>query len=51
MLYRTIIDGEFEGDTFMPDLDWSKWQLVDADTGIVDERNKYAHIFETYRRK
>ncbi|MGX7394405.1 dihydrofolate reductase [Carnobacterium mobile] len=51
VLYRTMIDGEFEGDTFMPDLDWSKWQLVDMDTGIVDERNKYAHTFETYRRK
>jgi dihydrofolate reductase len=27
-LYLTKIDADFEGDTFMPEIDYSKWQLV-----------------------
>lgn len=49
VLHRTLIEGEFKGDTFIPEIDWKKWKLVEIEEGIVDDRNKYPHVFETYR--
>ncbi|MGX7419273.1 dihydrofolate reductase [Carnobacterium gallinarum] len=51
ILYRTMIQGEFEGDTIFPALNWEEWQITDAEPGIIDEKNRYPHIFETYQRK
>lgn len=50
LLHRTMIDGEFEGDTVIPEIDWTQWKLVDREQGIIDDRNKYPHQFETYTR-
>ncbi|ALV21278.1 MAG: dihydrofolate reductase [Carnobacterium sp.] len=50
LLHRTMIDGEFEGDTFIPEIDWTQWKLVNVEQGITDDRNKYPHQFETYTR-
>lgn len=30
-LYITIIDREYEGDTFFPDFDWNDWNVVSED--------------------
>lgn len=51
ILYRTVIEEKFSGDTYFPALDWNQWELTDAIPGVTDEKNKYAHRFETYRRK
>ncbi|WP_034550042.1 dihydrofolate reductase [Carnobacterium funditum] len=51
VLYKTVIHAEFEGDTTIPDIDWNKWKLVHTEAGLVDERNKYPHDFETYYKK
>ena len=51
VLYKTIIHAEFEGDTVIPTIDWDEWKLVHSEAGLVDERNKYAHDFETYIKK
>lgn len=51
ILYRTMIKGTFEGDTIFPELDWSEWEIISADPGILDERNRYPHVFEAYKRK
>lgn len=44
-IYITQIHHSFEGDTYFPELNMSKWQTVSRTTGIVDEKNKYPHEF------
>ena len=51
LLYRTVIEEKFSGDTYFPSLEWQDWELVSSIPGGVDEKNHYAHRFETYRRK
>lgn len=50
-LYRTVIDEIFDGDTYFPAVDWSKWTLSKKEDGILDDKNHYKHQFETYERK
>lgn len=50
-LYRTVIEETFEGDTYFPSINWEEWQLIEQTEGMMDEKNKYAHRFETYERK
>lgn len=50
-LYRTVIEGEFEGDTYFPALDFSEFELLSEKEGTVDEANRYPHTFYHYRRK
>lgn len=49
-LYVTFIDETFEGDTFFPEIDREKWELVSVKEGTVDEKNKYVHHFKVYER-
>ncbi|ARK31945.1 dihydrofolate reductase [Halalkalibacter krulwichiae] len=49
-LYVTYIDEEFEGDTFFPEIEKEKWELVSVTEGIVDEKNRYPHEFRVYER-
>ncbi len=51
ILYKTVIHESFEGDVYFPKIDWSKWAIVSISEGIVDEKNKYVHQFETYQKK
>lgn len=51
VLYRTIIDEEFEGDTFMAKIEYKYFRCIDAIDGIVNEKNKYPHQFFVYERK
>ncbi|MGX7014044.1 dihydrofolate reductase [Vagococcus silagei] len=50
VLYRTLIKAEFEGDTYFPYLDWDEWNIVSTSEGTVDDKNAYAHDYETYQR-
>lgn len=49
-LYRTVIEGNFQGDTYFPEIDWHDWKLVDSQSGIIDEKNSYSHRFERYQK-
>lgn len=51
VLIRTKIVGDFSGDTFFPEVDWNQWQLTEEIIGQEDDRNKYAHSFQTFHRK
>ncbi|WP_342387585.1 dihydrofolate reductase [Salinicoccus bachuensis] len=51
-LYRTVIHDTFEGDTYFPaDFDYSPFERVEAWPGPVDEKNRYPHTYEVWRRK
>lgn len=50
-ILRTVIDAEFEADTFMLDIDTAHWQKVATQIGEVDAQNVYPHIFETWERR
>ena len=51
LLYRTVIEENFSGDTYFPFLEWQDWELVSSIPGVTDEQNVYSHRFETYQRK
>lgn len=51
LIIRTVIDEDFDCDTFMPELDQSVFQLIESKDGIVDEKNKYKHRFEKWKRR
>lgn len=50
-LIITKIEYEFEGDTFFPEINWNEWALESSVEGKIDEKNKYKHSFNIYRRK
>lgn len=51
VLWQTKIAGDFDGDTFFPQVNWEDWQLVEKIPGIRDEKNKYDHESLKYIRK
>ena len=48
-IYLTVIDAEFEGDTFFPVLDAKVWTLVSEALHLPDEKNRYSYRFLVYR--
>lgn len=49
-LYLTLIDAEFEGDVFFPELD-SKWCLVSRRRGTQNSQNPFRYDFLVYERR
>lgn len=50
-IYLTIIDEDFEGDTYFPNLNPNEWIETERKEGIVDEDNIYKHMFLVLERK
>lgn len=50
-LYITLVEGDFEGDTYFPDINKKEWELNSEVKGKLDEKNIYPHSFLTYVRK
>jgi len=50
-LYRTVIDANFTGDTWMPVIDYEKFQLIATQPGIRNDKNPYNYHFEQYQRR
>lgn len=50
-IYLTRIHTEIEGDTFFPEIDESKWKVVNKEYHPKDERHPYDFTFYTYERK
>lgn len=51
VLYRTVVHEVFDGDTYMPQIDYGKFELVDQSEGEVDEDNPHAHTYYLYERR
>nr|WP_242491515.1 dihydrofolate reductase [Holzapfeliella floricola] len=51
LLYLTQIHHAFEGDTHMPEIDYSDYELISKEEGPVDDKNQYPHTYLIYKRK
>ncbi len=49
-LYLTIVDAEPEGDTYMPEIDLSRWREASSKRYAADERNPLPFRFVLYER-
>ena len=51
-LYRTVVHGEFEGDTYFPDvIDYDQFTETSTTTSPADEANQYAFTVKIYEKK
>ena len=49
-IYLTRILAEVEGDTFLPEIDLARWELVSEEHHEADERNEFPYSFLVYER-
>lgn len=49
-IYLTQIHASVEGDTQFPDVDWSRFQLVEDKLHPADEKNPFAYSFQLFQR-
>ncbi len=49
-LYITWVEGDFEGDTFFPDIDFKKWEMLSIESHLPDDKNPFSYHFAHYRR-
>ncbi|TVS92950.1 dihydrofolate reductase, partial [Enterococcus durans] len=50
IIWRTLIDAEFEGDTFIGEIDFTSFELVEEHEGIVNQENQYPHRFQKWQK-
>lgn len=50
-IFLTRVYANFEGDSFFPNIDPEKWELVEREEFQPDEKNPYPFAFLTYKRK
>lgn len=50
-MYITWVHADFEGDTFFPEFDEAKWELVSSERHEPDHRNKHPFTFAVYEKK
>jgi dihydrofolate reductase len=50
-LYLTVIHTDIEGDAHFPELDASRWRLVEDEQHDADQRNPMAYSFRRYDRR
>lgn len=50
-MYITLIDHEFDGDTYFPPFNEDEWTLTHKEKGIKNEENPYDYYFLQYDRK
>lgn len=48
-IYLTVIDAEFDGDTFFAKLD-NTWKMTSEEKHLPDEKNKYAYCFQIWQK-
>ena len=50
-MYITEVHESFEGDTFFPEIDYTKWKLTESQEGLKDKKNNLKYSFRNYIRK
>jgi len=51
LMYLTLIEGDFQGDTTFPEYARDDWEAIGADDHPADQRNPYPYRFLTLRRR
>jgi dihydrofolate reductase len=49
-LYVTEIDAQLQGDTFFPDVDWSRWRRVSSERFPADAAHAYSFTISLFER-
>lgn len=49
-IYLTRVHTRAEGDTFIPELETGRWELLGLENFPADDRNEFAYSFITYQR-
>jgi dihydrofolate reductase len=47
----TLIKDNFEADAFLPDIDFSKWELIKEENHPKDEKHAHEFSFQTYLKR
>ena len=50
-IYLTRIHAEIEGDTVMPEIDFSTWNRLESVSHRADEKNSHDYSFEIYEKR
>jgi dihydrofolate reductase len=50
-IYLTLIDEDFDGDTFFPVIDDAEWEVKEREDFEPDEKNKFRYAFITLERR
>jgi dihydrofolate reductase len=50
-MYITWVHGDFPGDTFFPEVDFSQWEEISKEDCEPDSKNKHPYTFTLYKRK
>ncbi|HPE43104.1 MAG TPA: dihydrofolate reductase [Bacteroidales bacterium] len=50
-LYLTIIEADFEADTYFPFINYNDWELTEKEVMDNDLQSDFVYRFETYERK
>lgn len=51
LIELTRVHGEFDADTFFPEIDEDEWELIAEEYHPADDRHNYAFSYLTYKRK
>ena len=49
-LYLTVIEHQFSGDTYFPEIDWQNWDKISKKKGTTDNNNPYSYFYYVYQR-
>ena len=50
-IYLTRVHTEIEGDTFLPEIDWDQFELIDTEAFQADEKNEFDFSMLHYRKR
>ena len=50
-LYLTVIEADFEADTYFPIINYKEWELVEKEVMDNDLQHEFVYRFETYEKK
>lgn len=50
-IYLNRVLADFDGDTFLPQVDWQQWQLTHSEDHAADDKNAHAMRFEVYEKR
>ena len=50
-IYLTRVHTEIDGDTFLPEIDWEQFELVETEAFQADEKNEFDFSLSHYRKR